>query len=195
MKIALLTLGTRGDVQAFAVLGRALKARGHEVTISSAGNFAGFIDSYELNFVPVDADFQEIVNSDEGKKIMSNPFSARKHLNRLIYPMIRDAMMKFHDLSKENEVVLFHVKAMADYYADGLNCKFIRANVVPAIQPTSEFINPIISFSGLPSFMNRISYKLSELGMTMMSKPINQFRKELGLTNKYKKAFLGESCI
>ncbi|HET9744250.1 MAG TPA: glycosyltransferase, partial [Chitinophagaceae bacterium] len=125
--------------------------------------------------------------SEEGKKMMSNPFSARKHLNRLIYPMMRDAMFKFHLLSKENEVVLFHVKAMADYYADGLNCKFIRTNVVPAIEPTREFINPIVSFSGLPSFMNRLSYKLSDLGMKMMSKPIKQFRQSIGLNEKHTK--------
>lgn len=187
MKIALLTLGTRGDVQPFAVLGKALKARGHHVTVCSAANFAAFIHSYDLNFIAIDADFQEILNSEEGKKMMSNPFSARKHLDRLIYPMIRDAMYKFHDLSKESEVVLFHVKAMADYYADGLNCKFIRTNVVPAIEPTKEFINPIISFSGLPSFMNKLSYKLSDLGMKMMSKPILQFRQNVGLNKKYKK--------
>ena len=102
MKIALLTLGTRGDVQPFAVLGKALKARGHEVTLCSAANFADFLLPYDLNFVAVDADFQEILNSEEGKKMMSNPFSARKHLNRLIYPMMRDAMTKFHQLSKEN---------------------------------------------------------------------------------------------
>lgn len=190
MRIALLTLGTRGDVQPFAVLGKALKARGHEVTVCSAANFADFIHSYDLNFVSVDADFQEILNSEEGKKMMSNPFSARKHLNRLIYPMIRDAMLKFHKLSKENEVVLFHVKAMADYYADGLNCKFIRTNVVPAMEPTKEFINPIVSFSGLPSIMNRMSYKLSDLGMKMMSKPINQFRETIGLSKKFKKLHL-----
>lgn len=187
MKIALLTLGTRGDVQPFAVLGKALKARGHEVTLCSAANFAGFIHSYDLNFVSVDADFQEMLNSEEGKKMMSNPFSARKHLNRLIYPMIRDAMMKFYSLSKENEVVLFHVKAMADYYAEGLNCTFVRTNVVPAIEPTKEFINPIISFLGLPSFLNKMSYKLSDLGMKMMSKPINQFRQDAGMSKKIRK--------
>lgn len=190
MKIALLTLGTRGDVQPFAVLGKALKARGHKVTLCSAANFADFLLPYDLNFVAVDADFQEILNSEEGKKMMSNPFSARKHLNRLIYPMMRDAMTKFHQLSKENEVVLFHVKAMADYYADGLACKFIRTNVVPAIEPTREFINPIVSFSGLPSFMNRMSYKLSDLGMKMMSKPIYQFRESIGLNKKFKKLHL-----
>jgi sterol 3beta-glucosyltransferase len=104
--------------------------------------------------------------------------------------MMRDAMTKFHQLSKENEVVLFHVKAMADYYADGLACKFIRTNVVPAIEPTREFINPIVSFSGLPSFMNRMSYKLSDLGMKMMSKPIYQFRESIGLNKKFKKLHL-----
>jgi sterol 3beta-glucosyltransferase len=190
MKIALLTLGTRGDVQPFAVLGKALKARGHEVTLCTAANFADFINSYDLNFVSVDADFQEILNSEEGKKMMSNPFSAKKHLNRLIYPMIRDAMLKFHRLSKDNEVALFHVKAMADYYADGLNCKFIRTNVVPAIEQTKEFINPIVSFSGLPSIMNRMSYKLSDLGMKMMSKPIYQFRESIGLNKKFEKPHL-----
>jgi sterol 3beta-glucosyltransferase len=39
MKIALMTLGTRGDVQPYAVLGKALKERGHEVVLSSAKNF------------------------------------------------------------------------------------------------------------------------------------------------------------
>ena len=48
MKIALLTLGTRGDVQPFAVLGKALQQRGHKVTLSSAKNFASLADSYGL---------------------------------------------------------------------------------------------------------------------------------------------------
>ena len=190
MRIALLTLGTRGDIQPFAVLGKALKQRGHSVTISSAANFASFIQSYGLDFLSVDADFQEILNSEEGKKMMSNPFSARKHLDRLIYPMIQDALTKFYHLSKQSDLVLFHVKAMADYYADGLQGKLIRTNVVPAIQPTREFINPIISFLKLPSFLNKASYKLSDLGIKMMSKPINRFRQSVGLNGKFKKANL-----
>jgi UDP:flavonoid glycosyltransferase YjiC (YdhE family) len=95
MKIALLTLGTRGDVQPFAVLGRALKGRGHEVTVATAKNFASFVESYGLAFAPVEADFQAILNSEEGKKMMSNPLSARKHLNRTIFPMMTDALSTF----------------------------------------------------------------------------------------------------
>lgn len=190
MRFALLTLGTRGDVQPFAVLGKALKKRGHDVTISSAANFSSFIQSYGLDFVPVDADFQEILNSEEGKKMMSNPFSARKHLNRLIYPMMQDALTKFYDLAKESDMVLFHAKAMGDYYADGVHGKLIRTNVVPAIQATREFVNPIVSSFNLPSFLNKTSYKLTDLGLKMMSKPINRFRKTMGLDAKYKKANL-----
>ncbi len=187
MKIALLTLGTRGDVQPFAVLGKALQKRGHEVTLATAGNFASLIASHNLHFVPVNADFQEILNSKEGKKMMSNPFSARKHLNQLIYPMMQDALIKFYKIATESDRVLFHVKAMTDCFAEHLPGRLIRTNVVPAIEPTGEFVNPIISSMGLPSFLNRFSYKLSDLGMKMMSKPINSFRKTVGINSKYRK--------
>jgi len=35
MKVALLTLGTRGDVQPFIALGKALKACGHNVVLGA----------------------------------------------------------------------------------------------------------------------------------------------------------------
>lgn len=51
MKIAILTLGTRGDVQPYAVLGKFLKARGHEVVLATAKNFGslplpGFLNRF-----------------------------------------------------------------------------------------------------------------------------------------------------
>lgn len=45
MKIAILTLGTRGDVQPYAVVGHALKQRGHQVTISTAKQMKISIDN------------------------------------------------------------------------------------------------------------------------------------------------------
>jgi sterol 3beta-glucosyltransferase len=187
MKIALLTMGTRGDVQPFAVLGKALKQRGHDVTLSTAKNFEALVGSYGLNFAPVEADFQAILNSPEGKKMMRNPFSARKHLDRLIFPMIYDSLQTFYNVTKENDRVLFHVKAMADQFVEHFPDKLIMANVVPAIEPTREFVNPVFSTLPLPAFLNRFTYKLSELGLKMMSKPVNQFRQEKGMVGKYRK--------
>lgn len=78
MKIAILTLGTRGDVQPFTVLGQALKNKGHKVTLSTAKNFEQLVKSYGIDFAPVDADFQEVIDSDEGNKMMKgNPFAIK----------------------------------------------------------------------------------------------------------------------
>ncbi|MEO6000331.1 MAG: glycosyltransferase [Chitinophagaceae bacterium] len=190
MKIAILTMGTQGDVQPFAILGQALKNRGHQVTLSTAKNFEALVKSYKIDFLPIEADFQEFMNSAEGKKMMRNPFRAKKNLNIWVYPMIYNSMKVFYKLSKESERVIFHVKTMGDYFADQFPDKMIRANVIPAIEYTTEFINPVFSALPIPSFLNGLSYKLSDLGISMMMKPVNEFRKDEGLPLKFKKPTL-----
>lgn len=187
MKIAILTLGTRGDVQPYAILGKALKERGHQVVLSTARNFESLIASYGLDFVPVDADFQALLNSKEGNKIRKNPFLARKHLKKFVYPMMKDAFVKFYELAGQSDKVLFHIKTMADNFADQFPEKMIKTDVVPASQPTSAFPNPVFSAFSLPSFLNRFTFKLTGLGLRMWTKPIQEFRQNMGLPHKFNK--------
>jgi sterol 3beta-glucosyltransferase len=187
MKIALLTLGTRGDVQPYAVLGRALKDRGHEVTLSTATNFESFARSYGIGFRPVQADFQALVNSPEGREMMKNPFRARKYFKQLVHPMIYDSLTTFYGLAKESDCVLYHVKALGDYYAEKFPEKMIRANVVPAVEPTAEFPNPVFSGLSVPAFFNRFTYTMADAGLRMMHKPIMQFREANSLGKKISK--------
>lgn len=190
MKIAILTLGTRGDVQPYAVLGRALKERGHDVVLSTAKNFQNLVESYELDFVPVDLDFQELVNSKEAGDLMKNPLHAIRsanNLKKMMAPLVQDALRTFYDLSKNSDKVLFHIKTMADSFADQFPEKMIIANVVPASQPTSAFPNPVFSALSLPSFLNRLTFKLTELGLRMWTKPIQEFRQSVGLHSKFTK--------
>ncbi len=187
MKIAILTMGTQGDIQPYAILGQALKNRGHQVTLSTAKNFEKLVKSYDINFIPVDADFEEFINSAEGKKMMKNPFRAKKNLSIWVYPMIYNSMNVFYNLSKDSDCIIYHIKTMGDYFADQFPDKMIKANVIPAIQATKEFINPIFSALLLPSIFNRLSYKLSDLGISMMMKPVNEFRRDAGLSVKFTK--------
>lgn len=187
MKIAILTLGTRGDVQPYAVLGSALALRGHDVTLSTARNFESLIKSYGLNFVPVDADFQALLNSAEGDKIRKNPFLAKKYMKKFVYPMMADAFVRFYQLAKESDRVLFHIKTMADNFADQFPEKMMKANVVPASEPTAAFSNPVFSALPLPSFLNRFTYKLTDWGLKMWQKPITEFRKSVGLPVAFSK--------
>lgn len=187
MKIALLTLGTRGDVQPYAVLGKALKHNGHEVTLSTGKNFSSLAHTYGLNFIPVEADFQALINSPEGKAMMKNPFLARKHFRTIVQPMMVGAMKTFYDVAKDADRVLYHVKSLADFFADQFPKRMIRANVIPAIRPTSEFPNPVFSGLALPGFLNRFTYKLADLGLAMMNQAIRDFRQSSGLDPKFPK--------
>lgn len=187
MKVALLTLGTRGDVQPYAVLGKALKDCGHEVILSTGKNFSSLAKTYNLGFAPVEADFQALINSPEGKAMMKNPFLARKHFRTIVQPMMVGAMKTFYGIAKDADCVLYHVKSLADFFADQFPNKMIRANVVPAIRPTSEFPNPVFSALYLPRFLNRFTYKLADLGMAMMNQAIRDFRTATKLEAKFPK--------
>ncbi len=186
MKIAIFTLGTRGDVQPYAVLGRALKLRGHEVVLSTAKNFESLVKSYGIDFVPVDADYQALLNSPEGKKIMgANPFAIKRNLNKWIYPLVEQSLTAFYELAKTNDRIIYHVKTLADSFADQFPDKMIRAMVVPAIQQTNEFPNPAFSGIFIPSFLNKWSYRLTNLAVKMFNKPIGRFRERMGFPTKY----------
>lgn len=187
MKICLLTLGTRGDVQPYAVLGRAFQARGHQVTLSTGRNFSALAVEHGLKFAPVEADFQALINSEEGKAMMKNPFLARKHFVNIVQPMMVDAMKIFYRVAIDSDCVLYHAKALGDYFADQFPEKMVRANVVPAIQSTSEFPNPVFSWMPLPKFLNRLTYTLADMGLAMMNGAIRSFRVAEGLSEKFPK--------
>jgi UDP:flavonoid glycosyltransferase YjiC (YdhE family) len=56
MRFALATVGTRGDVEPFATIGRELQRRGHDVRMAVPPNYVGFVESAGLAAVPHGAD-------------------------------------------------------------------------------------------------------------------------------------------
>lgn len=188
MKIALLTLGTYGDVLPFSILGKALKTRGHEVIISTAKNYASLIQDSGLTFTPIEVDYQQLLKSDNGQKLLkANPFTIRKNLNTLIYPLIEQSLNQFYNLARQSDRVVYHLKTMADIFADQFPEKMIRAMLVPAVQPTKDFPNPAFAGLHIPPFLNKASYKLTDFSMQILSKPLKSFRKQHGLGENYRK--------
>ena len=183
MKITLFTLGTRGDVQPFAILGEALAQRGHTVTLCTAKNFRNLVESYHINFHPVNIDLENIINSKEGQQIMRlNLFHLKRNLNELIYPIIKTSLNEFYKLAQESDLIIYRTKTLADVFLNQLDCHAIRAAVVPAMEETTAFLNPIMSGLKLPAFLNRWSYKFNNLRFRFFKKPIDQFRMQHGLS-------------
>ncbi|MDQ3190303.1 MAG: glycosyltransferase [Bacteroidota bacterium] len=99
--------------------------------------------------------------------------------------MITNSLGEFYRLSKDNDIVLYHVKTLADSFADQFPQKMIRASLLPIVEPTTEFANPAFSGLAIPKFLNRLTYTLSNLSIKLLSKPIGQFRAKFNLPKKY----------
>lgn len=187
LKISILTLGTRGDVQPYLSLGKAFRQRGHQVTLCTDRNFQSMAKSYGIDFLPIEADFQAFLSSEAGKKTIKMSLGAQKTLKKWVYPMIYNALVTFYELAQGSDKVLFNVKTLADHFADQFPEKMIQANVVPTLQPTDEFVNPAFKSLLIPSFLNKFSYKLYDMSLKTMNSQVLSFRKNVGLPEKYHK--------
>ena len=59
MKVVLLALGSRGDVQPMVALGKALQGAGKPVMIVALRNFAPLVEEAGLSFEPIDRTVDE----------------------------------------------------------------------------------------------------------------------------------------
>lgn len=191
MKIALLTLGTRGDVQPYAVLGQALAQRGHQVTLSTARNFEDLVRSHGIGFRPINADYEAIVNSEEGAKMLkANLFAIRRNLRTMVYPLIEQSLQSFYELACESDRIIYRPKTLADVFSDQFPDKVIKALVVPGTYPTKEFVNPAFSGFPVPAFLNKWSFGLNNLErwVSLLNEPVANFRKRNHLPLEYETA-------
>ena len=69
MHIAVISLGSRGDVQPYVALGRGFYQAGHAVRVLSHENYKALIESQGLEFWPVQGDAQAMAEAEIGALI------------------------------------------------------------------------------------------------------------------------------
>jgi sterol 3beta-glucosyltransferase len=72
MQIAILAMGSRGDVQPYIALGKGLKAAGHSVRLISHENFQELVSSHELEFCPVKGNVQSFMEDPENRQVLES---------------------------------------------------------------------------------------------------------------------------
>ena len=70
MRITIIAIGTRGDVQPAIALGKALQGRGHRVRLLAGANFADWIRSHGLEAAPATVDMQATMEGALGQEWM-----------------------------------------------------------------------------------------------------------------------------
>lgn len=190
MKITVLTLGSRGDVQPYVALATGLLAKGHEVTICTGHTFKSFVESHGINFKCASLDFMDLLKTEEGQAMFNgggNIFKIMKFTKEVVNPGFRKSFDDFYEASQGSDIIIYHPKALvapdlAEYF--GIPC--ICMPPVPIVYPISEFPNLAISSQkNLGSFLNKLTYSVNKFGESASIKEINDFRnKTLGLSKR-----------
>ena len=105
MKILILTLGTRGDVQPYIALGMGLQRSGYDVTIATSARFTVMITERGLRHVPLNADFMTMMEGADGKAAVSgtNLFALLKHVR----PMLSEFLDESWQAAQGAEAIIY----------------------------------------------------------------------------------------
>lgn len=187
MKIFLIALGTRGDVQPYIALGLGLEKAGHKVTICTTANFRGFVTEYGLAFEPTRDEIVELMNTDAGRAVFDGDKSIWKTIKIYAELFKKSDAFQMHMLEdtwkaaekSKPDVILYHPKGYgAPHFAQKLNVPVILSLVVPGVVPTEAF--PAFGFPTwkLGGWYNRLTSKLL-MGLAAMGfgKYVKRWRK------------------
>ncbi|MCX6057033.1 MAG: glycosyltransferase [Chloroflexi bacterium] len=188
MRIAIIALGSRGDVQPYIALGKGLKEAGHIVRLIATQDFESQVKSHGLEFWSIRGNSQESIEDKEWRDVSEKGnlivimSQLIKHALRSSMEWMEDALIACQgmDLLISGSVGLSIAISLAEKY----HLPLLQAHLFP-ITPTKTF--PSLVFpQTLPNFggtFNLISHQLIYQMMIQASRPmLNQARqKVLGL--------------
>jgi UDP:flavonoid glycosyltransferase YjiC (YdhE family) len=185
MNVAILALGTRGDVQPYVALGAGLAEAGHEVTLVTGKGFEELVAGRGLRFAALDVDPLELAQSLEGRAALRSPRAALR-VARGLMPAMRGMLVDEWEAvaSLEADAVVYHPKALGGYHvAEAMGIPGFLALASPALSPTREFPSPLLPLPDLGGTLNRLSYGAFFRSITLpYRRMVNRWREEtLGL--------------
>ena len=190
MRVCIMTLGSRGDVQPYVALGKELVKKGHTAVICTGGSFRQFVEENGVEFKETASDLMAIAATPEGKAILEHPVKnmrlALRYSKDVINPAYRKTLDDFYDAAQNADMIVYHPKALgAVDIALSLGIPCISIPPVPIIFPVSEFANLVITHKNTGPVLNKLTYKVNEKAELSQIKEINDFRKKtLGLQKR-----------
>ena len=181
MKVCILTLGTRGDVQPYVALAKGLIRQGHSAVICTGESFKSLIEENGVNFCKATSDYMAIAKSPEGKAILEAPMKNIKlvvqYSKEVLIPAYRKTLDEFYEAAKGSDMIIYSPKALgAVDIALHLNIPCVSMSPVPIMYPISEFPNLSITHKNLGGWINKLTYRLNAKAEQQQIKSINDFR-------------------
>ena len=166
MKITIVTIGSRGDLQPFLALGVGLSKAGHQVKLATHDTFASWIKSYGLDFAKLEGNLQEWLKSEAAKQIMAsakNPLQFIRLFGEAINPMMDSLMSDAWAACQGSDAIISHcIVAWVQDLARKLNVPYFTAAFSP-LSATSKYPISLTPGKSLGGLLNYLSYPLSQL--------------------------------
>jgi UDP:flavonoid glycosyltransferase YjiC (YdhE family) len=180
MRITILTVGSRGDVQPFIALGLGLQQAGHTVELATHSPFQAMVHSYGLEFAPIEGDVQALMAGETGQQMLEtgNPFQLIQRYTQMVEPLLAQAMADSWKACQGSEAIIGTAYTSWGYdIAQKLGIPFYLAALMPQ-SANRDFpfpsLPPTLPLGGL---LNSLTYPVLLEGFGLMfRKSINQFR-------------------
>ena len=150
MRIAIVTIGTRGDIQPFLALALALEQIGYTVTIVTTVDYEPLVKRYGLHLWPIQVDFQRCFQTEAGRAVMDpgyNLIHSLRQLNQIAQAIIEPCLRDSWAACQQAEAVIYGASAVLltmAHIEPLLNIPCLRARMQPAFHPTGAFPPPTV---------------------------------------------------
>ena len=199
MKITMIAIGTRGDVQPAVALGKALKAEGHHIRILAGSNFTNWIERHGLEAIASQLDIQALMESELGRAWIEkggNPIGEMRAIKKLNEQTGWQSMTEAWAACRDAEAIIssFTSDTYALSIAEKLGVPHVSMPLQPALVPTRS--GAATMSAPLPAHKSIINYLFGKLllepaGWRLAGKMVNRFRQEvLGLQPQTRAQYL-----
>lgn len=152
MRLTLISIGSRGDIQPFIPLAMGLKNAGHQVRVATHGPYESFVREHGLDFHPLVGNPQELMSGEGGLAWLEsgrNPALFLKRLRDIVTTMLEQLGRDSWDACQDAEAVLF--STLAFFTGVPIIEKLGLPGIATYLQPVSRTGNfPSIMFPDLP---------------------------------------------
>lgn len=184
LKIIILSIGTRGDVQPYIALGIRLQSEGHQVTIATHQEFQEFVCSYGLHYRMLPGNPRDLMELCVSKG-MFTPTFMKMAVNKFIDVMDQLMWVSWQVCQDQDVIIEAPMIRAGVHISEKLKIPHFIAFTMP-FSTTKEYCNPFLTIqqsnsspSSISSSFNLFSYFLIErMFWHPMRSRVNRFREE-----------------
>ncbi|GAB7037730.1 MULTISPECIES: glycosyltransferase [Catenuloplanes] len=188
MRVLILTLGTRGDVQPFLALARELRQRGHDAVVAAPRRFADLAAAHAVTFAPIDDGPLRVLDAGSADGLLTGGgIRAKAALMRRMPAMFGQVLRDCWRVASDGADVIVHNGQViaGQHVAEKLGVPAVLALPLPMYVPTREFPWPGQDLPDrLPGRLNRASYAGMRAPALVFARTVDRWRDSLGLPRR-----------